>query len=166
MSVFPDAVLDLDANGRPVYRGELPFRVKKTVTFAGATVNGIGDVDGTNNPNTIFTVTGVVKLKLLAVCTVNLVEGAGAPTYEVGISGSTGLFIATTTASLIDANEIWHDNSPDAMTELESVLVQRLLSNGQDIIGTVGNANNINTGAIDFYALWAPLSDNGLILPA
>ena len=161
-----DATLDLDGQGKPIYRGSLPFRTQKLVTFAGATSDGIGDESGSGNPNTIFTVTGVVKLKLLAVCKAALVAGAGAPTYKVGISGSTALFIASTTASLLIAGEIWHDATPDAKTELESVLVERLLSDGQDIIGTVANSNDINTGGIDLYALWAPLSDNGLILPA
>ena len=44
-----DALLPLDANGRP-YEGLLPFVAKKTMTFDGGTENDPGDYDGTGNP--------------------------------------------------------------------------------------------------------------------
>ncbi len=64
------------------YRGP----VIKTVTFAGATPNAIGDHDGTGDPVTLYTVTGDVIVKIIAVCTTSLSFDANA-TIEVGIAG-------------------------------------------------------------------------------
>ena len=70
-------------------------RVRKSIVFAGATGNGIGDESGSGNPADIFTVTGSVKVRLYAICTNNLSFAANA-TIEVGISGNTGVLITTT----------------------------------------------------------------------
>lgn len=137
---------------------------KKTLTFAGATTNGVGDFDGTGNPATLFTVTGVVSVKLMAVCTTLLTIDATA-TLEVGIAGNTAVLIALTAGDAIDANEIWHDTTPDSAYELASVVSERLLSNGQDIIATVATAN-INTGVIDFYCEWKPFSAGASVIAA
>ena len=52
--------------------------VNKSITFAGATPNAIGDHDGTGDPADVFTVTGIVKVKLIAVCTTALTYDANA----------------------------------------------------------------------------------------
>lgn len=128
----------------------------KTVTFAGGTTNDIGDFDGTGNPATLFTVTGTVLVKLFAVCTVNL-TGASA-TVEVGTALSTAGLLAQTTGTNIDANEIWHDNSPDASIELSSVLTEKVVN--QDIIQTVATAN-VTAGALTYHCIWKPISADG-----
>jgi len=136
----------------------------KDVTFAGGTPNAIGDYDGTGNPVTLFTVTGRVRCKLRAVCTTTLTIDATA-TVEVGISGNTAVFIAQTAGDAPDANEIWHDASPDNATELESVNAERILANGQDILLTVATAN-VLTGVIRFYCEWTPISSDGNVVAA
>ena len=96
--------------------------VSKSVVFDGATTNDIGDFDGTGNPATLFTVTGVVLVKLFARCTTN-VAGASA-TIAVGTALSNAALIASTTATNLAANELWHDATPDASIELSSVLTE------------------------------------------
>lgn len=130
--------------------------IETTVTFDGGTTNGIGDYTGTNNPYTLFTVTGVVEISILAICTVSLV-GASA-TIEVGTATTTAGLIAQTTATDIDADDIWHDASPDATVELTSVVTRKIVS--ENVIITVGTAN-ITAGAIKFIIRWAPLSSDG-----
>lgn len=132
----------------------------KTVTFAGGTTNDIGDYDGTGNPATLFTVTGDVVLRVIAICKASL-AGASA-TLEVGFTGNTAALIAQTTATNIDINEIWHDSTPDALVELETVGAARIVSNGQDVIQTVATAN-ITSGSIIYYCFWRPLSSDGLV---
>jgi len=144
-------------------RGELMMasagigaQTSKTITFAGGTTNAIGDFDGTGNPVTLFTVTGTVSMRILAKCTTSL-EGATA-TLRVGTAlANTGL-IASTTATDIDVNEIWHDATPDSSVEATTVLAERIVS--QDVIATVGTAN-ITSGVIDFVCIWKPLSPDG-----
>ena len=131
------------------------------LTFDGATTNAIGDYDGTGNPATIFTVTGVVEVALIAVCTTS-VEGASS-TIEVGTAKLTTGLIALTTATNLIINEIWHDNSPDSSVELSSVAARSICM--QDIILTVRIAN-ATAGVIKFILLWQPISSDGNVVIA
>lgn len=137
--------------------------VIKSMTFAGATTNDPGDYNGTGNPATLFTVDGDVIFRIIAICKTNL-AGSGA-TLEIGVSGDTAKFIAQSTATDIDANEIWHDNSPDASIELDTVSTAWIVSNSQDVIQTVGTAN-ITSGKIDYYCQWRPLSNDANVVAA
>jgi hypothetical protein len=137
----------------------------KSVTFAGATTNGIGDFDGNGDPATLFTVTGDVIVKIIAVCTTNIAHAANA-TIEVGIGGGSEI-IATTdlTVEGLAAREIWHDATPDAEIEALSVMKEYIITDGNDITLDCGVAN-VNTGVIAFYCLWLPLSSDGLVVAA
>ena len=137
--------------------------ISKEITFDGGTTNAIGDYDGTGNPFDIFTVTGNVIVKVIGICTTNL-AGSSA-TLEVGITGGTAKIIAQTTATDIDAGEIWHDASPDSGVEASSVLAEKIIANGKDIVGTVGTAN-ITAGVIKFICLWKPIDADGNVVAA
>jgi hypothetical protein len=133
----------------------------KTMTFAGGTANDPGDFDGTGNPATLFTVTGTVRMKIFAVCGTDL-AGASA-TLEVGTALSTSGLIAQTTATNIDANEIWHDATPDASVELWSVATEKIVK--QNVIQTVATAN-ITGGVLTYHCIWAPISNDGNVVAA
>lgn len=151
-------------NGVEVQRGLDVRRTIKSITFAGATPNAIGDFDGTGNPATVFAVTGTVLARVIAVCTTSLTFAATA-TIEVGIVGDTATIIAQTpmdTAPLV-AQEIWHDATPDKEIELSTVAGERIISDGNDIILTVGTAN-VNAGVIQFVCFWTPVSANGSVV--
>lgn len=150
-----------DAQGYPVMDTTWGQKVDKVMTFAGGTANDPGDYDGTGNPATLFTVKGTVRLRILAKCTVNL-AGDGA-TLEVGTALSTAGLIAQTTATDIDANEIWHDATPDSSIEATTVLAEKVVS--QDVIQTVATAN-ITAGSITFTCIWYPLSENAEVTAA
>ena len=134
--------------------------INKSITFAGGTTNGIGDFNGTGNPFSLFKVTGNVIMKVIGICTTTLV-GTSA-TLEMGITGSTASIIAQTTATAIDVGEIWHDATPDSGVELASVMIENIVANGADIIGTVATAD-ITAGVIEFICLWKPLTDGSLV---
>jgi hypothetical protein len=152
-----------DENNVPVVDSRFALRAEKLITFAGGTTNAIGDHDGTGDPFTIFTVTGHVLVRVLAIVETDL-AGASA-TLEVGVTGDTANLIAQSTATDIDASEIWHDATPDSADELSSVLAEKIIANGKDIIGTVGTAN-ITSGAIRFMAYYYPLSEGASVVPA
>lgn len=134
---------------------------KKTVTFAGGTTNGIGDDGGTQDPYTLFTVTGTVAAKCFAKCTTNLAGDTA--TVAVGTVASPTALITTTTATDIDANEIWHDATPDASVELSSVATEKIVS--ADIVLTTATAD-VTSGAIEVYCIWYPLSPDGNVVAA
>lgn len=151
-----------DANGGPIIDAVWGQKLDKNVVFAGGTTNDMGDYDGTGNPKTLFSVKGVVRMRILAKCTVSLV-GSGA-TLEVGTALSTAGLIPQTSAEAIDANEIWHDaTTPDSSIEATTVLVEKIVS--QNVIQTVGTAN-ITAGAIAYTCLWYPLSENAEVTVA
>jgi len=153
--------IPVDANGRAIFDSDWGLTAEKVMTFAGATANDPGDHDGTGDPATLFTVKGSVLLRILAICTTTLV-GASA-TVEVGTTASTAGLIAQTTATDIDANEIWHDASPDSSLELSSVLAENIVS--ADVIQTVATAN-ITAGVIKYVALWYPLTQGSEVVAA
>jgi len=142
-----------------VLAAQLPKLAKKKVDYDGSSGNGQAGV-----VVPLFTVTGGVKLKLYAICTDDLIEGEGDGTTEVGIVGTTDALIATTTSAAIDEGEIWHDASPDAKVELESVATEYILGDGQNVIQTI-TTRNITDGTIEFCVEWTPLTADGDVTP-
>ena len=134
-----------------------------TATFDGGTTNALGDHDGTGDGAAIFTVTGNVIVRIIAVCTTNLTHVADA-TIEVGIEADPDVIIATTdlTVEEMTAKEIWHDATPDVEIEALSVRKEYIITDGNDILITVGVAN-VTAGVITFYCDWMPLSSDGLV---
>ncbi len=132
------------------------------MTFAGGTPDDPGDFDGTGTPTTLFTVSGVVALRLLAVCTASL-TGATA-TIEVGTAASPNSLLPTTNGTNIDIGETWLTAGPTAAPALLSDLAEVIISNA-DIIQSV-NVANINAGSIEYYALWAPISPDASLTAA
>lgn len=158
--------MDRDAN-RQVITGDYPFRTKRTITFAGGTTDAWGDDGGALDDSAIFTVTGLVFAKLVAVCTTNLTGDTA--TIEVGITGATAIFMPTETATQIDAGQIWLNDAGNATYAIvgeEQAAADNMpeyLLNGNDIILTVKTAN-VTAGVLDFYCLWRPVSDDGAVI--
>jgi len=168
MSTFAEAV-DRDANRVPV-AGEYPFRTKRSITFTGAAgSNTWGDDGGTLDGGVMFTVTGVVQIKIIAVCN-TLLDSDGAATLSVGITGATAIFLPVETATQIDAGQLWVNDAANVTyidVGLESAAtgnVPEYILNGNDIIMTIAGGANVTAGQIDFYALWKPISDDGSVV--
>lgn len=140
-------------------------RVSKTITFDGGTADAIGDASGSSNPFDIFTVTGEVIVKVMAICSTNLTESAATATLEVGTSNDTAEILAQTNATDIDAGNLWHDASPDSDVENLSVLSEKVVVNGADVIGTVAT-KDITAGVIEFVCFWYPLSGDADVAAA
>jgi len=126
--------------------------VSKSIDCTGAT------------PISVFTVTGDVVMAVFGVCKTALTT-SDSITAELGVSGATTAFIAqVANATGLGINEIWHDASPDATIELESVWANRIVSNGQDVILTT--TGTVTDGDITFYCRWFPLSADGNVVAA
>src|SRR3989344_4191643 len=166
MTAFADS-MDRDANSQ-VLTGDYPFRTKRTITFAGATAGAWGNDGGALDGAAIFTVTGVVQIKVLAVVTTSL-AGASA-TLAVGFATQTTIFLPTETGTDLDAGQIWLNDATTAAYEIvgeEAAAADNLpeyLLNGQDIILTIAGGANVDSGVIDFYAFWRPISDDGSVV--
>lgn len=126
--------------------------VRKTVTFN----NTVGTVS-------LFTVTGDVIVRVIGVVKTGCASALGC-NASVGIAGATANIIALTDITLMAAEEIWHDVTPDSEIENLTVLQERIISDGNDIILTL--SAQADSGAIAFYCLYTPLSANGLVVAA
>ena len=121
--------------------------------------------DGTANKGQVgtvpyFTVTGeVLVAAMVPFCTGSLTEAAATATIALGVTGSTALFIAATTATEIDVNEFWVDTSPDANgIALPAALKDIVITD--NIIATVAT-QNVNGGTLRITVLWYPISADG-----
>ena len=132
-----------------------PRDVSKIITF---TAGGTGAA-GTETD--LFTVTGaVIVVAISGYVTTNLTESAGTPTLSLGVNNNVAIFIAATTATVLDAGELWVDNAPDAnVVALPAALKDILVE--ESISCTVAGTNNISAGVIDFTVHWAPASADG-----
>jgi len=118
------------------------------------------DDTGAQAAYTIFTITGDVMMQVFGICDV-AVTGA-TTTLELGVVGNTAVFLPQIVGTILIANEIWHDVTPDATVDQRTAAlsVPFIVANGQDAILTIGTAD-VTAGDIDFYALWRPLSADG-----
>ena len=129
--------------------GLLANVLERNITFTASVVGTVGTTALAN-------VTGVVALDVFGVCSSTLqgVDGL----IRVGTNLVPAGLIADTVATGIDINEIWHDASPDASIEATSIVGKNIVT--EDIIYTIGSTA-ISDGAIDFYIVWSPISDDG-----
>jgi len=151
-----------DSNFVPIRN--LGIITKRTITFAGATADAWGNDGGALDGGAIFTVTGAVKMQMFGLCSTNLVGGA---TLETGIAGATAILNAQTTDTDIDADEFWFNSAtPAAYFDIGAEIdatgkLPLYILNGQDVIMTVSGGNDTDSGVIDFFAIWNPLSEDG-----
>lgn len=128
--------------------------------FNGAVTNARGDEGGTNDPFTLFTVTGDVLAGVFGVCTTDL---AGSGSISVGITGNLTLFMAALAGTAIDANEVWMDGTP-AIGKTIDALTFYVIPNGVDIVEDL-SSDTITSGNIYYICLWRPLSPNSSVVP-
>lgn len=146
-----DAAFTRDQNFVPVQG--LGFTSTKAITFVGASTGATG-------ATTLFTVTGVVAVRIFGVVSGTDVTGSG--TIEVGISGNTASLIAQTTGTALDVGEIWIDNAPATVELLPGLSI---LAAGTDIIQTIAT-DTLTAGTLTYYCLWFPISSDGNVVAA
>ena len=141
-----------DANNVPIT--DLGLVASKAITYVTGTTGAIG-------VTTLFTVTGPVVVRVFGICGITIV---GAATLEVGISGDTARILAQIAdATVLAADEIYLDATPTL--KVEAIPSQVIISNGQDIIQTIGSAP-MSAGQITYYCAWTPLGATGLVVAA
>ncbi len=174
-----DALLDLDANGRPIY-GDSPFKVNKVLT--------INASNTTVNP-AIFTITGSVMLtRLWGVVTTDLGANHTAAAWRINDQTSQVYLTAVggTTLSAIKAGSVIIkdklvavaltkiDNAAGVVTETATagipvfspVIITKKTAALTQIEYKYTTSTAPTTGEITFYASYLPLSDDGLIQAA
>lgn len=145
----------------------LVWRIAKKVSsaFDGGTANAHGNVAGTGNPYTLFSVTGDVLIhSIWGVVNTTLAGATG--TVSVGVTGNTAALIALETATELAANGVYTSATQAvgaAATGFSGAGVA--VANGLDIIETAATAN-ITAGQIDYYVIWAPVEPGASVVAA
>lgn len=140
----------LIGQGKPLYNA--PNYLSVPITFAAATTGSVATHE-------LFKVTGLVRMVIIPVCTVNL---AGSGTIELGVAGDTDAFIATTTGTDIDAGDIWLDATPAELAHDFSSALDKLVANGLDV-GYEIKTDTLTAGAITFHCWYWPLDSDGAV---
>ena len=137
-----------------------PYKVRKTITFTGAT--NLGAVGAAP----LFTVTGEVMVAFIVpFCSTSLVENGATTTMALGVTGNTALFIAASEPEDIDANEFWQAVAPaDVGGVALAALLQDILISA-NILLTIAN-DTVTGGVLEVTVYWWPLSDDGSIVAA
>ena len=161
MALENKATLPMDSQDKPLYDSTWsPLKCERLVTFTGGTANTWGDYDGTKDGSSLFTVTGVVKMRMIGIVETSIV---GAGTIEAGIVGATAVLIAQVAdAEDLDVGEIWHDATVDAKVELTSVATEKIITVDPNL--TIGTAN-ITAGAVRFLVSSYPMSEGAMVIP-
>jgi len=126
--------------------------VTKALTFA----NNNGQVP-------LFTVTGDVIVRIVAVVKTNC-GSTGGCNVSVGIAADVDAIIPVTDITLLAAQEIWHDATPDSEIEALGAMREHIVSDGNDV--TLNSSAADNSGAITFYCFWTALSSGATVVAA
>jgi len=124
-----------------------------TADFTSATWNTVATHE-------LLTVTGTVRIRLLAVCTGTLTSG-GAGQIQLGHESDTDLYIAATDESAITTGDLWNSTTNTAENPLSTAIFDRVV-NGLDI-GYEITGGAMTGGTIVFYCWWEPLTSGATV---
>lgn len=126
------------------------LQTENHITFNGANRGDPGNI--TDTPATIFTVTGLVAVKIFAIGETTLVGSSS--TLTLGTATAPAAIIPSTIATAIHTHFNWWNATP-AATTVSSNVVEFITE--ENIILTVGTAS-VTAGSLRFVAIWRPLS--------
>jgi hypothetical protein len=133
-----------------------PNYIQVPITFAALTTGSVATHE-------ILTVTGMVRLRILAECTVNV---AGAGSIQLGVEGTTNAFIASTLGTDIDAGECWMDATPtETYGNFSSLILDKVVVGGLDV-GYEVTGDTLTGGTVIFHCWYEPLNSTGAVVAA
>jgi hypothetical protein len=139
------------------------FKQWNTTTFSKPDVTAATAWTTANSPITLFTVTGSVLCRVYGDVTTLVSSTAGTGTLAVGITGTTGLYLAATTANgttNLILNSVWLDNAPTVLAKALAAINSQggwVLTRNANIILTIAT-NNMTAGGVNMYCDWIPVS--------
>jgi hypothetical protein len=135
-----------------------------------AAANRHGDIDGTNNPYSLFTVTGdVIIFRVWGIVNTTLV---GSSSIEIGVTGNiNALMVQVAATTDLADGDVWQGatNTPGIGEGNIIAYTFQAVNDGADIIETLNDAGggaNVTAGQIDYYCIWAPVEAGASIVPA
>lgn len=118
-----------------------------------------------NSPITLFTVTGTVLMRVFGVVTNALTSTGTNGTIALGVTASTGGFIAATTAdgTNFPTGAVWVDTSPTVRAEALPATSGFFLNNGGNVLATIAT-NSMTAGGLIIYCQWLPVTPGATVV--
>jgi len=111
----------------------------------------------------IATVTGLVRVRIIPEITSNIGSG-GAAVISLGTETTKNAFIAATTATGLDANELWWSSTDaDNVKFIDPTTIPDFIVNGDDI-GYLIATTSTTAGSITFHIWWEPLESGASVV--
>lgn len=111
----------------------------------------------------VFTVTGLVRVRLWVEVTGDVTSSGGASTLSFGVAGTVAEFISATGEDDMDGGEIWFDATPAETFVAFSSGVFDYMSNGIDVGYTIA-VEATTVGTLVFHCVWEPLNATGSVV--
>ena len=113
----------------------------------------------------VFTVTGLVRMRMWIECTATLTDAADAARIQFGHEAATNAFIAVTAgatagAALIATGVLWYDATPDLLPSAPSASIMDYVINNYDVGYEITGAA-MTGGSLTFHCVWEPLNATG-----
>lgn len=117
----------------------------------------------TDASHEVFTVTGLVRIRMIIECTENVTSSGGNATLQFGDEDTTDLIIGATDENAIDIGELWYDTSPTTFIDTFANAVMDYVDSGKDIGYEIDTEATTN-GLLVFHCAWEPLNSTGLVV--
>jgi hypothetical protein len=111
----------------------------------------------------LFTVTGAVRMRIMAEVTSDCTSGGGTATIKLGVEGATGTWISATGEDDLDNGDIWFDATPtETNGNFSSLVLDKVVAGGLDVGYEIEN-EAFTQGAIVFHCWWEGLNATGAV---
>ena len=112
----------------------------------------------------VFTVTGLVRLRIIAEVTTTGDDTSGdTATIQLGTETTTNAFIASTQVDDLAEGELWYDATPTTKVDAFATVLQDYVVNGDDVGFEIGT-EAATAGVIVFHCWWEPLNSTGNVV--
>lgn len=112
----------------------------------------------------LFTVTGAVRMRVMAEVTGDCTSAGGAATIKLGVEGATGAWISATGEDDLDTGDIWFDATPtETNGNFSSLVLDKVVAGGIDVGYEIEN-EAFTQGTIVFHCWWEALNATGAIV--
>lgn len=111
----------------------------------------------------VFTVTGLVRMRMWIECTGNVDSAGHLATIQFGHEADTAGFILATDEETLDTGELWYAVAPATQVGAFGTAVMDYVINGLDVGYEIGTAA-LNAGSLVFHCVWEPLNSTGNVV--
>lgn len=112
----------------------------------------------------LFDITGAVRVRLWAECTVTGDDTTGNTSkIQLGLAGATTAFIGATDVDDLAAGELWYDTTPTTAYDTFANAVLDKIVVGTDI-GYEITGEAAVAGKVKFHCVWEPLNATGTVV--